>query len=92
MIETLECRQLLSVDLTTATVVAEPGSDQSPTNSVDADATKSLAGVGAMLEALAGAEPPAPFLSHYQPSGERGPVERGATADAPWVGKRKRRR
>ena len=47
--------------------------------------------VEAMLRAQNAAEPPAPFLAHYGPS-EPGPVKRGSTADAPWVGKRMSRR
>jgi hypothetical protein len=51
--------------------------------------------VGEILEALAAAEPPAPFLAHYGPSE---PIVRPAgipdagTANLPWVGKRKARR
>jgi hypothetical protein len=47
--------------------------------------------VGALLKALAAAEPPAPFLAHYGP-GERVPYVPGPSASAPWVGKRKARR
>jgi hypothetical protein len=45
----------------------------------------------AVLAALAAAAPPAPFFSHYR-SGEGAPYVPGATASAPWVGKRRARR
>jgi hypothetical protein len=56
------------------------------------EAMKSLAGVGAMLDALAAAEPAAPFLAHYGSGGTSGPRVPTESASLPWVGKRKRKR
>ena len=51
------------------------------------EAETSLAAVAEILEALAAAEPAAPFLGHYGP-GNAEPYVPAATASAPWARRR----